>query len=262
MWIGQCHSESTSMDQDDNTLFWLNLALLCVCGGGIIPNVLSAVVLTKERNCIPGAWILLGLAVADGGFLLVHGCYASVKCLRKISFDGFNIFLYTQRWLWMAGIYLIIALAVGRYIAVNKTHLARIWNSKGRQKIIVVVLFMITFFVTLPSFISKITIASRPQANVSQDFPWCSCGQSQNATLGVTVLPNQDPGTNFKATTPLGHSFLWSSTKSLASQLDYSTAKSSGSLISVPVWYHIVDSAISFVFLYLIPLPCLFMINI
>ena len=154
IWINKArHSKSSSMAQHDSALPWLNRALLGVCGGGIIPNVLSAVVLIKERNTIPGAWTLLGLAVADGGLLFVQGCYA-VLCLSEvIRYHYFLLpLLLSQRWLWMAGIYLVIALAMGRYIAVTKPHLARIWNSKGRQRKIVALVFTVTLLVAALSF--------------------------------------------------------------------------------------------------------------
>ncbi len=230
-------------NENENALFGLDIALLCVCGGGIIPNVLSAVVLVKERNSIPGAWILLGLSVADGGLLFAQGCFAVMCLLKYVGKYAFLLFVFLHRWLWMAGIYLAIALAVGRYVAVNKPHLARVWNKKGRQGKAVTVIFTVTLLVILPMLISKMILC---QANVT----------SQHDTLSL----NQDPGT----TTPVGPTFFRTSTDSLLFRAIPSTYTPNKSMRCkcCPAWLFIVDLLFSSVFLYLIPLPCIVLINI
>ncbi len=105
-------------------LFCLRLVLLCVSVLGLVPNVLSAIVLLGRRNSIPGAWILLGLALADGGLLFVQGGYTGVRFWCDLyGYDEgnflFPIYLHVHRWFWIAGTYLVIALAAGRYIAVS-----------------------------------------------------------------------------------------------------------------------------------------------
>ncbi len=149
-------------------LFELNLALLCVCAVGIILNVLSAVVLAMEINSIPGSRILLGLAAADGGLLLVIGCrtgifrlcadiyywYSSSDDCPAAILDIFRdpVFFATGQCLFTSGIYLVIALAMGRYVAVNKPLMALKWNGKQRQRTVVLVVFALSFLLGLPRF--------------------------------------------------------------------------------------------------------------
>ncbi len=150
-----------------NDQFGVNLALLCVCGGGIIPNALSAVVLVMRRNSIPGARILLGLAVADSGVLLAVGTKVAMELwyLNMVTpekadpwlIDIVNVYLASIFqgvffWFSLAGIYLMVALAAGRYIAVNKPHLAKAWNGKSRQRSTLVMIFIVTLLITVPNF--------------------------------------------------------------------------------------------------------------
>ncbi len=261
------------MAQHVIALFWLKLALLGVCGGGIIPNVLSAVVLIKERNSIPAAWILLGLAVADGGLLLATVSLVGVEWWDE-KFRNYEDgrpwvilipFNSLYEWMQMAGIYLVIALAAGRYIAVSKPHLAQNWNNKGRQRTIVVVLFTGALLITLATNLAFLRdlIYHHPQVNDFQVSHWTPSSQPHDVNFQHdTLLPNHDSGATFTATTPLAHSFSGSSPGSLASQTDSRTTNSSLSVKSSSLWGFTLPLVCSFVYQYLIPLLCIFMINI
>ncbi len=256
---------------DAQPLDWLNLALLGVCGGGVIPNVLSAVVLVKERNSIPGARILLGLAVADGGLLTFTGTLAGLQIwdAKIINHqDGppwvsFGLFC-SHFWMWMAGIYLVIALATGRYIAVNKPHLAKIWNSKGRQGTIVVVVFTVTLLLTLVWIPGKIIIVCRPHANVSHDHHRTMYNPQLDMMVHILgISPDKDRGTCLEANTRMDQSFPGSSsTKCVTSKTDSGSTGTYQSHKPISFWCFTFPFVVCLVFLYLIPLPCLFMINI
>ncbi len=152
-------------------LFWLNLALLSVCGGGIILNVFSAVVLTVGRKSIPGARILLGLGLTDAALLISITCR---KGITQLCFDINYLDLLNLKqnacprtvedvfydpildavifWLYMAGTYLVVALATRRYMAVEKPAVAQEWNGVKNQRISVLLVYAFATFVTLPNF--------------------------------------------------------------------------------------------------------------
>ena len=248
-----------------SALFWVQCARLCVCGGGIIPNVLSAVVLVKERNSISGAWILLGLAVADGGVLFVGGCRSGVFCwfgnipfrnyqdtFPRVILDAFAdpIFRGLGHWFFMAEIYLVIALAVGRYIAVSKPHLAQKWNSRERQRTTVVVVFIATLAITLPRFLENRLIINAYADDTS--ILDSQSNQSTQLPRDLTSHWNGVPTSPYFGFTP-------TKTADNASN-DSKEVQPSKSLF---VWYHLLYINIfRFALLYLIPLPCIFIINI
>lgn len=241
-----------------DSFFWLNASIVSLCSCGIITNVLSIIALVKGRKSIPGARILLGLAAADGGGLFALGCKAGAFCWFSNSIDSnftssaildvFRnpVFVGISRGLNTAGIYLVLALATGRYIAVNKPHLAPTWNSKQQQRIIVVVVFTVALLIHVPSFFqNRFTHVGTTQANttsIQNDKTFIRIGTA----TGFTRKTLLDPMIYYTTLSPSGFS------KS-------PVAMSSSNLGLYSVLY---EYAFNIIVLYLIPLPCLSIINI
>ncbi len=153
----------------------------------------------------------------------------------------------------MAGTYLVIALAAGRYVAVNKPHLAQIWNTRERQRTIVVVVFIVTFFIAMVSFLWQTLREHRP--HVSYLTP--------STQPGHTAFSNQSQGTRFKATTTVDPYSWGLSTELPATGTSPSTTGSQEPFKdTLRLFYFTFHFAVPICYLYLIPLPCLVVINI
>ncbi len=251
-----------AVDRMASDLFWLNLALLCVCGGGIITNVLSAVVFVMGRNSIPGARILLGLAIADGGLLFVIGCDSGVTCWSSGNADFQN---YQAPWLtaildtfrdpifqgvgqgfYTAGIYLVLALAAGRYIAVYKPHLATKWNSSKHQRLVVLGIFTVALIGALPNLFEERLIQSTIWEN----------------QIEQAEKPRHHPGTFTDSTLIPGLVFEHTEKQSTLQPSEANSTEAELPKSDLNLYVLIYDYIFNMFLHYLIPLPCLLFMNI
>ncbi len=274
-------------------LFAVNLALLCVCGSGILCNVLSVVILTLKRNSIPGARLLLGLSTADGLLLTTVCLYSAQRlCIDLFDLDYTDtpcpdaviavldnrILLALWDWFQKAEVYMVIALAIGRYVAVNKPLFSPIFNSHRHQNSIVVLIFGVSLLLTIPKFLEWRII----DFSTDSDVKWirvpnydCLNGNSSKAagmaigTSAGTPVSDCDGALCNGSQAPFSGPTANTGTDLLVTTMsnDVSTACANYTLVQSSdtgfSWYVLLYTYVfHFIVLYVIPLPCLFFMNI
>ncbi len=129
--------------------------------------------------------------------------------------------------------------------------MAQTWNSRVRQRTIVVVVFIVSLLIALVSYLWH--ILHRQSSQVS-----CSTSSTQP---GHTAFSNQSQGTHFKATTTVDPYSWGFSTELPVTETSPSTTGSQQPFKYNPFVF-VFNLALLFLYLYLIPLPCLVVINI
>ena len=151
----------------------LSVSCLILASGlvGLVLGVLALYILARRQAAIPMASLLLGLTVADIGVVLMASFYMGVQgvCVylerqqnvtdggpcgvTLLTFLGDRILAGVWNWLLMAEGYLVLALALVRYMAVNRPMKAGKWNARGRHARLVLIIFAVSLVLVLPVFL-------------------------------------------------------------------------------------------------------------
>lgn len=148
-----------------------------VCAFGIVANILNIIVLTRKNMISSTNCILSGLAVSDGLTMAAYLPYAlhfycfygvqdspqrnSIASAHFLLFYAcFSVVVHT------VSIWLTVTLAIFRYIFVRHVHSGAFLCSMKRAKIAVAAVFVVTFFVCIPNFLT-IDIIAVPETPVN-----------------------------------------------------------------------------------------------
>ncbi|KAK2139584.1 hypothetical protein LSH36_1709g00000 [Paralvinella palmiformis] len=151
---------------------WIQILLPVICSVGISGNVLNLIVLTRKRFCAPMGKLersanlgLTALALSDMMFCVAvlpnvflteenrevaaappRGRHLLMLYYRIYGISCINLFLMTSTWL-------IVALAIERYIVLYYPLKAKWLLSLKRTKVILVLIHVISALLTLPYFL-------------------------------------------------------------------------------------------------------------
>ena len=137
---------------------------------GISTNILNFIILSHKRMQNPTNMLLVGLAVADIGNLIIGlpfniwNIENSTFFQRKITFP-WQVYIYYVLFTFSYGFitaanWLTVSLSVYRYIAVCHPYKASSWCTYGRTKSIIAVVFSLSFLIFIENFF-----------NVKPDYP-------------------------------------------------------------------------------------------
>ena len=129
---------------------------------GITTNILNFIILSHRRMRSPTNMLLVGLAVADIGNLIIGlpfniwNIENSTFFQRKITFP-WQVYIYYVLFTFSYGFitaanWLTVSLSVYRYIAVCHPYKASSWCTYGRTKSIIAVVFSLSFLIFIENF--------------------------------------------------------------------------------------------------------------
>ena len=258
------------------TLFFLVCLYLIVGVIGVILNVISMCILTKRIQRIPGARLLLGLAVADGSLLLVGTTVVATGMLcvpDKCSFAFLDtiqdpIVFAVWRWLFTAEIYLVVALAVDRYIAVAKPLSLLRWRPRTRQKWAVLTVFGVSLLVVVPSFLEDRYIACPYEGAIScYETTHKTWNNVTKATASLNMTYFLSPESKKANTTTDMYLYNIPADRLLSSAND-TEARTEAVTLATELedrrinWYELLHTyAFSWALQYVIPIVCLVVLN-
>ncbi|XP_060070328.1 sex peptide receptor-related protein 2-like [Ylistrum balloti] len=137
-----------------NLLFKVLLPIICV--SGIVGIILTVMVLSRKNMCTSTNCYLTSLSIADLGFLVILSTKFLEYRIVGYQFHVFDIyFTYAQIFLHtflLASVWLTVMLAIERYIAICHPLRAISICTVRRARIIIVVIFVFSFYCRIPNF--------------------------------------------------------------------------------------------------------------
>ncbi|OWF38453.1 FMRFamide receptor-like [Mizuhopecten yessoensis] len=140
-----------------NLLFKVLLPIICV--SGIVGIILTVMVLSRKNMCTSTNCYLTSLSIADLGFLVILSTKFLEYRITGYPFHVFDIyFTYAQIFLHtflLASVWLTVMLAIERYIAICHPLRAISICTVRRARIIIVVIFVFSFYCRVPNFFEQ-----------------------------------------------------------------------------------------------------------
>ena len=163
--------------QVGSDLQWMQAVLPVICTLGVTGNILNLVVLGKKRIASPMRKLersanlgLVALALSDLLFNLAvfpHYFVQSAHLLSEVLYQVYgmcciNLFLMTSNWL-------ILLLALERYIVLYQPLKAKHFLCLSRAKLLIILVYLFSVLITLPYFL-YIKVHFCPQADGSTRY--------------------------------------------------------------------------------------------
>ncbi|XP_069142749.1 sex peptide receptor-related protein 2-like isoform X4 [Argopecten irradians] len=141
-----------------NLLFKILLPIICI--SGIVGIILTVLVLSRKNMCTSTNCYLISLSIADLGFLVILSTkFLEYRIEGYYQFHVFDIyFTYAQIFLHtflLASVWLTVMLAIERYIAICHPLRAISICTVRRARIIIVVIFVFSFYCRVPNFFEQ-----------------------------------------------------------------------------------------------------------
>ena len=155
-------TEQSPPTNDTLSLDWMSIMILIICTLGIIGNILNLIVLTRRRLMMSmdrleksANYGLIALAISDMGF-----CSAALPFVfrsdnphdvftlyyRVYGVGLINLFLMSSTWL-------IVSMAISRYIVVVYPIHARFTLAAVKTIVIIILVYVVSSIITIPYFI-------------------------------------------------------------------------------------------------------------
>ncbi|CAD6189257.1 unnamed protein product [Caenorhabditis auriculariae] len=179
--------------------------LPCICAIGIVGNITNLMVLASRRLRAVSYMYLRALAVADLLCMLFVLVFVSTEILAKngSSINQYKLYQFYQchlmltliNWALGAGVYVVVALSLERYISIVFPMHFRTWNSPQRATRAIVMAFLLPAILYIPYALTRYkgkerwdptvnaTVYSMDDHQIYTTLPWQAYKWTREAVL-------------------------------------------------------------------------------